>query len=353
MLQAYIKDDFKNLLEYQAWADSVVSNISQKNWLETQRFTKEETNKRIKTWPNWFPRGTTYEQLKKGVTEFIDPAIIEKVLNQVNHNISINVKDQIKAKKIRFNPNGQGVFVFDRAAMGLYRLQEYYSTVHKRTFDKSEVKESGNLYKLIADNSPITKRWEQKEDGSPKVRTTSKNVYAYYPPVKKDKLSVDIFLSVGGNSNVGAEEMLYNGISAIIVSQILEQAKIPNRISFVLGSSPDAYRSTAYGVIVPAKNYDERLDANLIALISSDPRFVRYDGFKGLVAVYDHFRASVPRALGRMMDKAAMTKAIENSTYTKEAALAPNRFYFGSTYNESAAIRLIEETLNKIAEGLT
>ncbi|MBK6834070.1 MAG: hypothetical protein IPG89_07270 [Bacteroidetes bacterium] len=66
-----------------------------------------------------------------------------------------------------------------------------------------------------------------------------------------------------------------------------------------------------------------------MALLSSDPRFFRYEGFKGIVSIYDYFRKQTPETLGRGMTKDILQEVIEKSDYSTKAKLAHNRFYFG------------------------
>jgi len=136
------------------------------------------------------------------------------------------------------------------------------------------------------------------------------------------------------------------------VAQILEKARIQTRINIVIGSSPDNFLKEAYGAVIPVKNYDEKLDINLLALLTSDPRFFRYEGFKGIVSVYEYFGQSCPSNLGYGFDKDLLEKAIEHSTYTKTAKLAPNRFYFGWTFSENQAVEAINETINDLEKKL-
>ena len=351
-MKAYIKDDFKNLLEYQEWVNKRMDNLSNINLQRNEMFDRYYLERQIKHQPQWFGNGVTYSELKAGVTEYKNPELITKIYNKVNDTISAEVRDQIKARKVKYNPYGLGVFCFDRVAMGMYRLKEYYSPSLKKVVENDEVIVVNDGYELISDRSEVIKRWEEQPNGKPKVRTTNKNVYAYFPPVPRDNHAVEMYISCGGHVGIQAEQFLYSGISAIIVAQLLEKARIKTRISIVIGSSPDAYQKTAYGCIIPVKNYDEALDINLLALLTSDPRFFRYNGFQGVISTYDHFKTVCPQTLGTGLDKTFLTKMIEKSDYSKNAKIAPNRFYFGWTFSEKAATEEITKTINQIASKL-
>ncbi|MFB6453814.1 hypothetical protein ACE38W_00980 [Chitinophaga sp. Hz27] len=352
MLQAFIKDDFKNLLEYQAWVNESMDHLN-RNKHQRQAFSEKVIKDVIMYQPSWFGKGTTYEELKSGITTFKNPALIDKIYNKVNDKVTVNVRQQIKSKKVNFNAMGLGVFIFDRAAMGMFRLKEYYSLIHDLVVDSSAVRKVKNKYSLISDGTEVIERWEQQDNGMPKIRTTSKNVYAYFPKRDREKRSVEIYLSIGGSSEVDADDFIYSGVSAIIVAQLLEHAHISTKISIVVGTSPDNFKKSVFASIVPIKNFDESIDVNLLALLSSDPRFYRYDGFKGVVSTYEHFNATVPDDMGYGFNHRNNLKAtIENSTYTASAKLAPNRIYMGRIFSEQEAIADIESTIKQLAETI-
>ncbi len=349
MLKAHVLDHFENLLDYYQWINNTFDTMSEMNKQHLYQFTKESVEREIRYSPEWYGEGASYEVMSKGITEYIRPDLIEKIYNQVSAKVSNLTKNKIKRKKIHYNPNGLGVFLFDRAAMGMYRLKEFFSPSLNKVVEREEVQRLKGEYRLIKDNSLVVERWEEKE-GKPKIRTSSKNVYTFYEKVNKEKQAVDLLVSCGGHVGIIGEQFLYSGMSALIVAQLLEQAGIPNRISIVIGSSPDKYSHTAYACLIPVKNYDERLDINLLALLSSDPRFFRYEGFRGIIALYEHFKRVAPSSLGAGMNRDRLKMVMEQSTYTKTSRLAPNRFYFGWTFTEAAAIEAINEAIEEIAQ---
>lgn len=352
MLHAHIKDDFKNLLEYREWVARASQNLSSMNRERINEFSEETVYEQIATMPNWFGPDTSFDELSRGITQYKRPELIQKIYDKVNDKISTLTRNKIKSKKLTYNASGLGVFVFDRAAMGLFRLKEFYSPTHKKVFDKSEVKETKRGCTLTKDNTLIVERWEQRPDGKPKVRTSNKTVFAWFPPHSKDKRAVELYVGCGGSSRTTAEQLLYSGISAIIVAQLLEQAHIPTKVTIALGSSPDGYEKDAYAALIPVKNYDERLDINLLALLSSDPRFFRFEGLKGYLCLYDHFGVVIPDNFGLGLGRNSLKKTIEETGYSERAKLAPNRYYFGRTIDEDEAIAHITETIDDLSSKL-
>ena len=351
-MKVQIKDDFKNLLEYRQWVEEKFKRLSSKNHSHQERFTKAYIDTRLRGDTEWFGKGVTFEQLQAGITEYKDPGLIDRIYQQVSEQISTQTRESLKARKVRYNPAGLGVFVFDRAAMGLYRLKEFYSTKHQKAVQREEVNFKTSPISLEKDGSKITERWEEKENGKAKVRTNNKNVFAYYPPVQKLSNAVELFISCGGNSKVEAEAFLYSGISALIVAELLEKARIKTRISIVIGSAPADIHKAFYGCMIPVKNYDEKLDRNLLALLTSDPRFFRFEGLKGIIAAYDHFGAVAPSNLGYGVTRQTLPIVLEESGYAKEKNLSENRFYFGWTFNETDAVEIITEGIQQISQRL-
>jgi hypothetical protein len=343
---------FENLLQYREWVDSTFKNLSSRNSHFQYEYEKNYIDSFAKKYPKWFGSGVTFEELSKGITTYKNPQLIERIFQKVEDKVPSQTKDKIKARKVKYNPFGLGVFVFDRASMGMFRLKELYSEKHQNTVEREEVNYIKDEFRMISDNSIVTERWEQKKDGKPKVRTTSKDVYAYFPPITKDKQAVDIFISAGGHSEVTAEQFLYSGISAIIVAQLLEKAHVKTKISLVIGSSPDNFNDTVVGAIIPIKKYDEPLDINLIALLSSDPRFFRFEGLKGIISLYDHFKERCPSGLGRGMTKTTLESTMNEYIKKHPDSFSENRFYFGWTFNEDSAIDQINTVVNEIAKRI-
>jgi hypothetical protein len=352
MLQAYIKEDFNNLLEYRQWVnDSMIRLRHNRRYLK--EYSEESINQLIEWDTNWFGEGTTFEELQAGITTYKSPELIKTIYEKVNDRVALSVRDRIKARKVQYNAMGLGIFLFDRAAMGMYRLKELYSPVHSRIVKQEEVQKVDKSYRLISDRTPVIERWEEKPDGSPKIRTTSKKVYAYYPKQNKQNRAVEIYLAIGGSASINAEDFIYSGVSAIIVAQLLEKAHVNTRISIVVGTSPDEFKRSVYASIIPVKEYDEKTDANLLALLSSDPRFYRYDGFKGVISTYEHFDTQAPPDIGvGFNERTNLIRTIEQSTYTSTAKLAPNRVYMGRIFSEDEAIKDIEETIKALGEKL-
>lgn len=349
---ALVRDEFRNLAEYSKWVDTKMQTLSELNKGHQARFNLQTLRSRIASdGSSWYGEGTTAEELVAGITQYRKPELIERLLGKVKEEIPAAMSEQVQSRKMEFNDRGMGLFSFDRAAMGLYRIKELHSPSLGKTVDREECSESDGVFTLIEDGSEVIERWELKPDGKPKIRTITKKVFAWFPKRSKEREAVEIYIGCGGNSNLNAEQMLYSGLGAIVFAEILAKAHIPTKITIAIGSSDDGWETSCIS-LVPVKNYDETLDSNLLATLSSDPRFFRHEGFKGIVATYDQFGKECPWSLGSCIDRETLMKSIENSTYTKTAKLAANRFYFGGTYNEQDAIKQIGNAITTLSNNL-
>src|SRR4051812_45347748 len=118
-MKAYIKDGFKDLLEYRDWVDKTFENM-QVNRDVKEYFSKETAESRLRD-KNWFGAGTSYKELSEGVTVYKEPELITRIYNNLQHTINAQTKDIQRVKKMKYNPYGLGMFSFDKAAMGMYR----------------------------------------------------------------------------------------------------------------------------------------------------------------------------------------------------------------------------------------
>lgn len=351
-VKANVVDKFDNLLEYRAWVDAQMGRLHDFNRDFPSWFTVEGVQSNIRSvGEKWYGKGVTAQEVVAGITQYKDPALIERLMAKVQDAIPTATSDQVKVRRMDFNDRGMGLFSFDRAAMGLYRLTEFFSPSLGRTVEREECEAVDGKWLLIADGSQVVERLEQHPDGRPKVRTSTKKVFAWFPKRNKEREAVEIYIGCGGNSNLSAEQMLYSGLGAIVFAQMLDKARIPTKVTMVVGSTPDSYE-TAYLALIPVKKYDQQLDANLLATLSSDPRFYRHDGFRGVVSIYDHFGKECPSTLGSAMTREGIVRCIEQLTYTKDAKLAANRFYFGGTHTEHDAVTQVKLAVQTLAKKL-
>jgi|GEM_PF-3436281 len=313
MPRVLLKDDFENLLDYRRWLQGAWDNLSPLNKGEHDDFSEQAVNHATVSRPNWYGSGVTYSELSAGITSYKKPELIEAVYNKVSHEINADIVNRIKKRKLDFNAMGLGVFCFDRAAMTLHRVK-----------------------------TPA---------GKTKVRTATKELFAWFPQEQRDRHAVELFVSCNAPASTKADDMLYGGVSAIIIAELLIKAGVRVKINMVVGSATDGSRNLYVGCVIPIKDYDEPFDRNLAALLVSDPRFIRFDGYKGVIAVYDHFKKAIPAGWGMPMNAVQLKTSFENSGYARNSQ-AQHRYYFGGTFSEQQATRDVALTITDLAQKM-
>lgn len=347
----HIKDDFHGLLDYQRWLKESFENLSERNIMHLYKFSEQSVNSYNKSNKKWFGTEVTYKEMQEGVKEYMNPELLDSIYQKVQHEVNLTISHNLKAKKLKFNALGLGMFCFDRAAMTLYKNREYYSEKLQKVVAPAEVKHSGKGSSLKIDGSRVNERWEQDSEGKPKVRTHTKEVFAYFPKATREQTAVEFFISCVAPFSVAGRSLLYGGVSAVIMAEILAKAGIKIKINMVIGSAISSSKEDLVACIVPVKHYDEPIDRNLLALMSSDPRFMRYDAFKGVISVYDHFKKAISDNFGYPLSASELRAVLEGSGYTKKLQ-SKYRYYFGGTFSEEAAIRDITRTIKDISNNL-
>lgn len=352
MINANIKDDFKDLLEYRAWVKATFDGMTHPNALYRQNFGKKEVERTIRDYPSWYGEGATYKELEGGITEFKDAGLLDRVLAKVEDKVPVETTDMVRARRLAWNDRGLGVFCFDRAASSMYRVKEFHDPLTGERVDESKVRATPSGFARIDGGAVVLQRWETRPDGNPRVRTQEKRLHGWFPQVARERKAVEIFIGCGGHSRVKAEAFLYSGASAIAAARLFEQAGIKTSISIVIGSFPAFDQKKFIGCLVPAKGFNDPLDANLLALLSSDPRFFRHEGFKGLLSAYEAFKEPIPPGYGSGASMADLKRIFEDSTYARKAKPKGNRLYFGWTFDEDSAAAAVSKAMKQvIGEG--
>lgn len=258
----------------------------------------------VKIERGWYGN-TTLADMEKGIKTYAEPQLLAEVQEGVKSEIPAEVRNAVPSRKMAYNARGLGVFSFDRTAMGLHK----YKT----------------------------------ETGKTALRTTNKKVFAYFPTQTKEKQAIEFLLMAGNSGGVSAKQMLYSAVAGIILAKMLLLSGYRIKISLLLGSVAD---SDFTGVVIPAKAWDEPFDENLLALLTSDARLFRYDGFKGLMAIYNHFGKKIPSTFGRM-PSFSDAKRIADS-YMKSQGMKHPILPIGMATTVQAAVSQVEETIADI-----
>lgn len=343
-----ILDGFDSFAELQRWYRNRTLTI-ESNAGRIRAATGEETvRKHLRR--DWYGRNADYETITKGITQFSSPDKLEAVERSITDKIDPKVLSSIKKRKLRFSESF-GNFSFDRAAQGLFILDEFYSPKHKRVIeDWNDVEEyEPEKYRLIEDKSRVERRKELREDGTKKYRTSMKKVFGYFPEVSKEERSVELIVNILGNCNLSGDQLMYVGTAAIIIAKalILGGVKVAITASTLMTLRANVYN----GVFFTVKNYNEPLDVNAVAVVLSDSGFIRYEGFNTLMHNTDEFNEEIPFGLGNAVSRKEMQDICTKSGYIQSRknpkAVA---IFMGAVYSESAAVEQAQDTIVTLAE---
>ena len=195
---------------------------------------------------------------------------LDKYLNYLDSEI-------MPKPKVAYNDRGLGMFSFDRAAMSLYKTDKI------------------NL------STPINRAISQLnvELGNRKINTAVKNVYAYFEHKNTSYPAITLYVMAGANADRKGDQLLYVGLACAELIDFLEQRGVAVELNVLLGTAHSDQISMG---IIKVKRFEDRLDKNQLLLLSSDPRYFRYRGFKALIALTNYFGLTIPSSLGRISE---------------------------------------------------
>ena len=294
-------------------------------------------NRNIRNGITWY--GTTNPQEVQGnLDTFLYRAEIQNVLSNITNRVnSINISDIDQQKSIKFTQQEIGIFSFDLASLGLIKVYEYFSPllneivssnlvesyknnngesifffvgqeyvpkheieynvktggffspILKRNIPKEDllfIDDGGRLFYEFQGQKEIPKhdverRHKLNSDGSKKYATTFKKCFVYIPKVDKPLPRIDIIVPFSFSGGDDADTLKFNAIPAIALSESLSKLGINYRI---IVAYPIEQRRLKIFQYINVKKEDEALDKNKIALFSGDPRYYRYQRFRGILS---------------------------------------------------------------------
>lgn len=218
---------------------------------------------------------------------------------------------------LAYNDRGLGIFSFDRAAMGLFPQ----IPVNTRT-------------PLDVTNTQL-----HIELDDTCIRTSVKKTFAWFSDKKVLKPALRLYVMAGGNAGVSGEGLLYPGLACAILADFLQQRGVAVALHVILGS---AFNNQAYLAIIRVKRFQDALDKNMLLLLASDPRYFRYNGFRGLICLSNHFKGNIPTGLGSLHEKMG-------NTFIGNLAKKDNtkRYLFEQSYSLEAATQEVKSILHQ------
>lgn len=331
---------FNSIMEYDKFIDDktiTATSSASRNLVAYANGSR--VNQLVRNGITWY--GTTNAQDVSGnLDTFLYRAEIQNVLSNITNRVNqINLSDIDQQKSIKFTQQEIGIFSFDLASLGLIKVYEYFSPLLKEIVSGNLVEsyktqnEQTLFYfvgqpfvpkheieynvKTVGFFSPILKRNIPKEDllfiddgtrlfyefqeqkeiprhevqrkhklnsnGSKKYATTFKKCFVYIPKVIKPLPRIDIIVPFSFSGNDAAETLKFNAIPAIALSEALSKIGINFRIivAYPIMQSSPTLKIFQY---INVKKEEDGLDKNKIALFSGDPRYYRYQRFRGIIS---------------------------------------------------------------------
>ncbi len=269
---------FDSVLSFHAFVDNQIPNLSQHNF---------KTFKGINDWVSWHLRANSkmygvpipnnVEELNNHkifrgmhLLSKIQPKIQSKLHSFLNRGDS----KTIEKPKLTFNDKGIGIFSFDMASLGLFRRIPLANT-------ESPLEQTIGKMKIALQFSD--------------VKSSTKKVFAHFEQKKGTYPALEVYVTAGGNAKIEGDDLMYVGIACSELVDYMEARGIPVGINVVIATSFD---TQIIAGIIRVKHFEDRLDKNQFLLLTSDPKYYRYRGFKALVSLGDYFGIDLPVGLG-------------------------------------------------------
>ncbi|GGG35924.1 hypothetical protein GCM10011344_41050 [Dokdonia pacifica] len=296
---------------------SFVQKQSQKLFIGNQQSLEnivKNAKDRIRTSSDWYgnPSPNSIRDLEEhhyfGKMELLE-VIAPKIKKELTRYTDLVQESLLKRPQLSANSKGLGVFSFDRAMMGLYKIP------------------------LSKNASPLEKYTHglKIELGKDKA-TTVKNTHLYFENKSASKPTLTLTVLAGANANTKGDALYYVGIAVALLTEYLESCHIAVAIDVLIGTSFGVHTLVS---AIRVKRFEDPLDTNQLLVLASDPRYFRFNGFKGLIALSDYCGVNIPDTLGKIDDRIT-------SAYMEYTA---NTLLFNQSYSIDRAVKEVSRIL--------
>jgi hypothetical protein len=313
---------FDSVFAFNTFVDSEVQQLSSANNSRWD-FIKSSTESQLRDGTDWYgtPTPQDISELEEHKT-FLGMKLVEKIQPKIKDKLAPFLEylneSVLPKSKMTYNDRGLGVFSFDRAAMALF--QQY----------------------PVNTSTPINTSVSQMniELRNKQIQTSAKSVYAYFQDKEQSYPSLQLYLMAGANAHVKGNDLLYVGLACAELVQFMELRGISVEVNVMLGTS---FNNQVTMGCVRVKRFQDHLDKNQLLLLSSDPRYFRYRGFKSLVAMSNYFGLTIPSGLGTI-------SASMGTAFAK--AINEKGFVFEQSYSMDSAVKEVSEIITNYKRNL-
>lgn len=321
---------FDSVFALNAFVDSEITQLkaaNQDRWDMVSRSTLDN----LKKGSYWYgtPTPQNIQELEEHSTFLGMPLVAEiqpKLKNKLAQYLEHLEAQTIPKPKMSYNDRGLGVFSFDRAAMALFEQFPVNTSTPLQT-------STSQMHIAL---------------GNKQVQTSVKSVYAYFQDKQQYYPALQLYIMAGANANVTGNNLLYVGLACAELVQFMELRGISVEVNVLLGTS---FRNQVTMGCVRVKRFQDHLDKNQLLLLSSDPRYFRYRGFKALIAMSNYFGLTIPQGLGTItaaMGSAFVKSRSRDSRPSGERsgkAANPKGFVFEQSYAMDAAVKEVSQII--------
>lgn len=306
---------FDSVTGFNTFVDSEVKQLSKANHSRWQNIQKSAIHQ-IKAGTDWYglPSVKDISQLETH-NSFLGMPLLKKIQPQIKEKLHqyleyLNTK-VLPKPKMSYNDQGLGVFSFDRAAMAMYK--QYPVNTH----------------------TPIDTCVSQMHIELKKyhLQTAVKSVYAYFKNKNTSYPSLQLYIMAGANAKIQGDALLYVGLACSELTAFMEARGISVEVNILLGTS---FNDNIIMGCVRVKRYQDTLDKNQLLLLSSDPRYFRYRGFKALIALSNYFDLTIPKGLG------SLSKEMGREFVS---LINPKGFVFEQSYGMDTAVKEVSSII--------
>lgn len=313
---------FDNVFAFNEFIDHKAKKLSNHNesiWSAV----KNRASERIEMKKDWYgsPIPNTIKELESH-NSFLGMELLKEIQPQIKDKLSEYLQYlaqlELPKPKIAYNDRGLGVFSFDRASMGMFKIHAINTA--------TPIQE--NISKLNI------------ELGKKQLHTSVKSVYAYFKDKQNSYPSLQLYIMAGANAKVKGNNILFVGLACAELVAFMEQRGISVEVNVVIGSH---FRGQTVLAKIRVKRFQDKLDTNQLLLMSSDPRYFRYRGFKTLIVLADYFGYKIPQNLG------SLPKNLGNNFVD---AVNKNGFVFEQSYAMDKAVREVSTIITNYKHRL-
>ncbi len=313
---------FDSVFAFNLFVDDEIKQLSSTN-ASRWNLVKGSTSDQLKNGTDWYgtPTPKDVEELEAHRT-FLGMKLVEKIQPQIKEKLAKYLEyleDSVLPKpKMAYNDLGLGVFSFERAAMGMY---------------KNFPVNTQSPVNIAVSQMTIELRKHQ-------IQTSVKSVFAYFQDKESSYPSLQLYIMAGANAHVEGNDLLYVGLACAELVEFMELRGISVEVNIMLGTS---FNNQVAMACIRVKRFQDKLDKNQLLLISSDPRYFRYRGFKGLVALSNYFGLTIPSGLGTI-------SASMGNVFAK--AVNQKGFVFEQSYSMDSAVKEVSQIITNYKNGL-